>query len=92
MHPFFTEHLVRDHLATLEREARQNRLALIASGAGAARRKAPAMTWFMPHVQEGGRLRRALARLQGAHGIQVAREPGQVPPAAGSEAPTRAAS
>ena len=61
MHPYLTEQLVRDHHATLEREARQQRLAKVLSAATAARGAAPGTARLMPHVQERGGLRRAIA-------------------------------
>jgi hypothetical protein len=61
MHPYLTDQLVRDHLAGLELEASQHRLAKAASAATAAGRASR----FMPHVQEGRGLRRAIvARLR----------------------------
>jgi hypothetical protein len=65
MHPYLTDHIVRDHHATLEREAHRQRLANAASAAARAHRTAPAMARFMPHVGERGRLRRTIASLLG---------------------------
>ena len=63
MHPYLTEQLVHDHHLTLEREARQQRLARAASAARAARGAATGTARLMPHVQERGVVRRALAAL-----------------------------
>ena len=65
MHPYLTQHIVQDHHATLEREAYHQRLASAASAAAAARRPGPATARLMPHVQERGRVRRAIAALLG---------------------------
>jgi hypothetical protein len=62
MHVHLTEQLIRDHHATLEREARQHALAKAAAAAGRASRDA-GRAGLMPHVQEHGRLRRAIAAL-----------------------------
>jgi hypothetical protein len=63
MHPYLTELLVHDHHLTLEREAHEQRLAKTASAARASDRRAPATWSLMPHVQERGRLRRAIVAL-----------------------------
>jgi hypothetical protein len=63
MHPYLTEQLVRDHHLTLEREAREQRLAKTAMAARAADRGGRATWSLMPHVQERGRLRRAIVAL-----------------------------
>ena len=64
MHPYLTGHLVQDHHATLEREARQHALAKAAIATRKGRAEdAPGSSWFMPHVQERGRLRRVIAAL-----------------------------
>jgi len=63
MHPYLTDQLVHDHHATLEREARDHRLAKAAAAARAAHGAAPGTARLMPHVQERGRLRRAIATL-----------------------------
>jgi hypothetical protein len=65
MHPYLTDHLVRDHHAALQREADHHRLASAASAAARARRTSPATDGFMPHVQERGRLRKAITALLG---------------------------
>ena len=62
MHPYTVEELVRDHHATLHREARQQALAAAASRTRQA--QARNHRWrFMPHVEEHGRLRRAIVSL-----------------------------
>jgi hypothetical protein len=63
MHPTIADHLVRDHIADLHREAHSQALARIASAGSADRRPAPAGSLAMPHVAEGGRLRRAIVAL-----------------------------
>ena len=66
MHPYLTEQLVRDHRRDLEREAREHALARAASASTPRGRAAvPGRARFMPHVQEGGRLRRMIAALLG---------------------------
>ena len=61
MHPDLTRQLIDFHHSELQQEAREHRLTRAASIA--ARRPATPTSAFMPHVQEGGRVRRAIAAL-----------------------------
>jgi hypothetical protein len=72
MHPTTTELFVREHIATMHREARNAALARARSAQATAPRTTAAgrATWhpddrfhLMPHVQEGGRLRRAITAI-----------------------------